>query len=249
MQLIYNGYQFDLNNSTDISISFHSGFGQVNAFYAPPFRFSPVKEGDFIGSTKLGGVVNFMNFQCNPHGNGTHTECVGHISKEDYYVNECIKDLFSIAEIVSVYPNFAENGDKVIEKHHLESLCTNISEINALIIRTLPNDNDKLSRNYSGTNPVYISPEAMEWIVSKKIKHLLVDFPSVDKEQDEGKLSCHKIFWNYPENPRIDHSITELIFVPDSIKDGIYLLQHNISNIKLDAAPSRPTIFPIIIHK
>jgi hypothetical protein len=73
---------------------------------------------------------------------------------------------------------------------------------------------------------------------------LLVDFPSVDREQDEGRLSCHKIFWNYPENPRTDHSITELIYVPDTIKDGFYLLQHNISNIKLDAAPSRPTLFP-----
>jgi arylformamidase len=246
MHIFFNNFKFDLTAPTDISISFHSGFGQVNAFYAPPFRFSPVKEGDFVGSTKMGGVVNFMNFQCNPHGNGTHSECVGHISKEDYFVNECIKDLYSIAEVVSIYPNFAENGDKIIERHHLESMCMHLDKVKALVIRTLPNDDEKTSRNYSGTNPVYIAPDAMEWIVEKNIKHLLVDFPSVDREQDEGKLSCHKIFWNYPENPKTDHSITELIYVPDSVKDGIYLLQHNISNIKLDAAPSRPTLFPLI---
>ena len=71
MILLYNEFSFNLTQPIDISISMHSGFGQVNAWYAPPFRVSPVKMGDFVGSTKLGGSVNFMNFQCNPHGKTT----------------------------------------------------------------------------------------------------------------------------------------------------------------------------------
>lgn len=242
MYLNLSNRQFDLSSPIDISIEFHSGYGQVNAFHAPPFRISPVREGDFVGSTKLGGVVNFMNFQCNPHGNGTHTECVGHIAKEDYFVNECIRDIFYTAELASVFPTLLDNGDKVLDVHHLETLLPE-RKTEGLIIRTLPNDDTKKERNYSGTNPTYITPKAMEYIVHLGYQHLLVDFPSVDREQDEGKLSCHKIFWNYPENPQIHKSITELVYIPSHIKDGIYLVQNQIMNIRLDAVPSRPLLY------
>jgi kynurenine formamidase len=239
---IYNRH-FDLSQPIDLSIELHSGFGQVNAFHAPPFRVHPVKEGEFVGSTKLGGVVNFMNFQCNPHGNGTHTECVGHISKEDFYVNKCLKDQFVMAELISVYPSLYENGDRVIERRHIEAMVTQDQHFKALIIRTLSNDPEKKERNYSGTNPVYLAPEAMEYVVTMGFEHLLVDFPSVDREEDGGKLACHKIFWNYPEDPQIHRTITELIFVPNEVKDGAYLLELQIANIRLDAVPSRPILY------
>lgn len=241
MRLEKNAIPFDLSKPIDISIAFHSGFGQVNAFYAPPFRISPVKEGNFIGSTKLGGVVNFMNFQCNPHGNGTHTECVGHIAKEDFFVNECIQDCFYTAELITLYPTLLENGDKIIDVTHLESMISEKTE--GLIIRTLPNDLEKKERQYSGTNPTYLTPEAMQLLVHLEYNHLLVDFPSVDREEDEGRLACHKIFWNYPENPQTHKSITELIYVPNEVKDGIYLVQNQIVNIRLDAVPSRPLLY------
>lgn len=241
MHIQYNNRKYDLNKKLDISIGFHSGFGQVNAFHAPPFRMSPVKEGNFIGSTKLGGSVNFMNFQCNPHGNGTHTECVGHISSDDHFVNECIQDDYYEAELISVYPTLRRDGDRVIERHHLVAMKSD-NTLDGLIIRTLPNDSTKKERNYSGTNPIYICPDAMRFIVEQGVKHLLVDIPSVDRESDEGRLSCHKIFWNYPEDPKIDHSITELVYIPDYIKDGFYLVLNPIMNIRLDAAPSRPVL-------
>jgi arylformamidase len=242
MLLTIDNKSFNLSNPIDISISFHSGFGQVNAFYAPPFRISPVKEGDFVGSTKLGGPVNFMNFQCNPHGNGTHTECVGHISKEEYCVNDCIREEFYLAELISVYPLLKENGDRIIDVQHIEEMKSK-SNLPGLIIRTLPNDIEKKERNYSGTNPVYITPEAMQRILDLGVKHLLVDIPSVDRESDDGKLLCHKIFWNYPNEPKTSNSITELIFVPNDIKDGEYLVSNPIVNIKLDAVPSRPKLY------
>jgi hypothetical protein len=72
---------------------------------------------------------------------------------------------------------------------------------------------------------------------------LLVDIPSVDRESDDGKLLCHKIFWNYPNEPKTTNSITELIFVPNDVKDGEYLVSNPIVNIKLDAVPSRPKLF------
>ncbi len=78
------------------------------------------------------------------------------------------------------------------------------------------------------------------------MKHLLIDLPSVDKERDEGKLLAHKAFWNYPENPREDCTITELIYVPDSINDGRYLLNLQIASFHNDASPSKPVLYKII---
>lgn len=235
--------KFDLSNPMDISIGMHSGFGQVNAWYAPPFRISPVKMGDFVGSTKMGGVVNFMNFQGNPHGNGTHTECVGHISKEEDYVNECIREYFYLAELISVYPTLRENGDKIIDIQHIEAMVSYQGKARGLVIRTLPNDIEKMERQYTETNPPYITIAAMQKILDFGFEHLMLDTPSVDREKDDGKLACHHIFWDYPNNPQRHRSITELIYVPDNIKDGLYLVQNQIVNIRMDAVPSRPCLY------
>jgi len=243
MVIQYENYRFDFTKPIDISISMHSGFGQVNAWHAPPFRFSPVKIGDFVGSTKLGGVVNFMNFQCNPHGNGTHTECLGHIAKENFYVNECVQEYFYLAEVISIYPTLLENGDKIIDIQHIEPMVSYANKTRGLILRTLPNDDTKKERQYTETNPPYITQEAMQTIVDLGYEHILIDTPSVDREVDEGRLACHHIFWNYPENPQKHRSITELIYIPEHVKDGLYLVQNQIVNIQMDAVPSRPMLY------
>jgi arylformamidase len=243
MIITHESLHFDLSNGIDISISMHSGYGQVNAWNAPPFRISPVKSGDFVGSVKLGGVVNFMNFQCNPHGNGTHTECVGHISKEDYYVNECISEYFYLAELISVYPTLLENGDRLIDVAHLEAMTSFIGKAKGLVIRTLPNDSSKKERQYSETNPPYLSADAMKFIIHHGYEHLLIDTPSVDREYDEGKLAGHHIFWEYPHATQSHRSITELVYVDDHVKDGLYLLQNQLVNIRMDAVPSRPMLY------
>ena len=78
------------------------------------------------------------------------------------------------------------------------------------------------------------------------MKHLLIDLPSVDKEKDEGKLLAHKAFWNYPEKPRYQATITEFIYVPNQVKDGSYLLNLQIASFHNDAAPSKPVLYTFI---
>jgi kynurenine formamidase len=114
-----------------------------------------------------------------------------------------------------------------------------------LIIRTLPNNPTKLTRQYSGTNPPYLDPEAANWMVEKGIEHLLLDVPSVDREDDGGKLSAHHAFWQYPHNTRLECTITELIYVPASVPDGNYFLNIQIASFENDASPSKPLIFKI----
>jgi hypothetical protein len=41
----------------------------------------------------------------------------------------------------------------------------------------------------------------------------------------------------------MDCTITELAFVPDDVKDGLYLLNLQVAPFDNDAAPSRPLLF------
>lgn len=238
-----NVYTVNLSEPLDISIPLKAGLNNVNAFHLAPMKIEPFQIGTFIGNVEAGGPCNVNNIFFNPHGNGTHTESVGHISKNSYPINSCLRNFFFIAELISVSP-IEIGSDKVITSNDLKIKLGNKSP-EALIIRTLPNKNDKCQRQYSGTNPPYLDAEAAEYIAEIGVKHLLLDLPSVDKEEDGGLLSAHHAFWNYPDLPREDCTITELIYVADSIADGAYLLNIQIASFINDASPSKPVLYKI----
>jgi arylformamidase len=244
--ILYKGkeYKVDFFNPIDISISLHSGKDCVSAWYVPPMKIEPVVMGDFIGDVNKGGSVNFRTITFNPHGNGTHTECVGHISKEFITINQCLKRFFFIAELVTILPE-EKNGDFVITRKALEAALQNNSP-EALIIRTLSNSPSKLSMQYSNTNPPYLEKEAAEFISEKGIEHLLIDLPSVDREVDNGVLAAHHIFWQYPHNTQLQKSITEMIYVPNTVFDGTFLLNLQIASFENDASPSKPVLYSLL---
>ena len=244
MQLYLNENEFiETNDPLDLSIGLQSGSKNLRAWYVNPPTFEPVRANGFIGSVVEGGGVNFRDVFFNPHGHGTHTECHGHITPEVVSVNQKLKTYFFKAQLVSVEPKVLENGDELIVKEQLEIKLVE-SQIEALIIRTLPNTKDKRSKNYSDTNPPYLDLSVNELIESFEIQHLLVDMPSVDRESDEGKLAFHHAFWNVPENPN-DKTITELIYVNDKILDGLYILEMQMAPFENDASPSRPVLYKI----
>ena len=79
----------------------------------------------------------------------------------------------------------------------------------------------------------------------------MIDLPSVDKEIDGGRLLSHKSFWNVTDvnnlnfDARKEATITELIFVPNTIKDGKYILNLMIASFENDATPSKPILYKI----
>ncbi len=235
-------YKADLSDPLDISIPLQEGENGVNCFYAPMIETSPVIAGDFIGSTRQGGLVNFLNVRINPHGNGTHTECVGHIAKAPYSINKSLLNYHFMAKVVSLYPTKLDDGDRVILKSQIEEVL-NKNEVNTIVIRTLPNHDDKLRRNYSGGNPPFVHHEAIKYMVDCGIEHLLIDLPSVDREEDGGKLLAHKAFWQYPDKVRKNATISELIYVKNEIKDGFYLLNLQIASFEIDVSPSKPVLY------
>lgn len=251
-QFLDNEYSADLTQAIDISIPLRPDHMNPNCFYAPQPTSTPVRAGDFIGSIAEGGLLNFKTLTINPHGNGTHTECYAHIHETTATINRTLKQFHFPAMVLSVYPQLMENGDRVIGLQALRLLDEPIGEIHsekslapALVIRTLPNDDSKTQRNYSGTNPPYVSDEFLLEIRKRGVKHLLIDLPSVDREQDEGKLAGHKAFWGIDGDIQTENTITELIYVPSLIKDGLYLLQMSICPLELDASPSKPMLYEL----
>ena len=233
-------YSVDLTAGIDLSITYADG-GELNAYHAEAVRIEPFVMGDWVGEVARGGSVNYRNIFFNPHGNGTHTECVGHIDETIHSINQHFKQFHCIAELITVEPEDL-NGDKVISLECLPGL----KGMEALIIRTVPNSESKRERNYSGSNPPYLHYKAVGHLVSIGCNHLILDLPSVDREEDGGKLLGHRAFWNDPDDLRMDCTITELAYVPDSVPDGLYFLNLQVAPFENDAAPSRPVIFPLV---
>ena len=241
---------------------------QPNHFGTEKASNEVLKLGGFTGDTRDGGSCNVDSLEMIPHCNGTHTETVGHIVNEDIWVGHAALDVLSLAFLVTVEPKLAEGiGDtyrpelepenRVITREMLEKAIAKVGAIQAakpaaLIVRTLPNSNEKCARAYSPeSQPPFFTVEACQLINETGIRHLLVDFPSVDRMNDDGLLTNHHMFWNVQErthelseNTWQEKTITEMIFVADEINDGIYGLNLQVPAFGSDAAPSRPVVFP-----
>lgn len=246
-----NEFKIDLSKPLDISLPLSNTDQNPIAWYIEKPEIEPVRFGDWVGKVSEGSSsTNFNNIFFNPHGHGTHTECLGHITRDFYSINQCLKQFFFTAEVISAQPQ-SDGEDYVITKAQIEKALQGKSP-EAIIIRTLPNSAEKTSKKYSNTNWPYLLEEAATFIRESDIKHLLIDLPSVDKEHDEGKLLAHKAFWNVKDvnnlnsDARMNCSITELIYVEDQIVDGSYILNLQIASFENDASPSKPILYKII---
>ncbi|MBL4648714.1 MAG: cyclase family protein, partial [Aureispira sp.] len=216
-------YVIDLDAEIDISLLIQQSEDAASAWYCPPSEISPVMTEHFVGSVRKGGSVNFNNISFNPHGNGTHTECVGHISKEFYSINQLLKRSFFLAQLITIEPKTIE-ADQIITLEQLKSVLNTTENIEALVVRTVPNLEAKKRKQYTNTNPPFVEAKAMNWLYEQGIRHFLIDTPSVDKEADDGVLAAHHAYWNYPENPRLDATITELVYISNAVADDLYFL-------------------------
>ena len=258
-------YYIDLSSPIFIGIELNFNGRQANHFGADKATIQPVKSGEFVGDVNQGGSCNVSEIKFIPHCNGTHTECVGHITEEKFHVHELLKDSLIPATLLSIEPRRATETDEtyipnkqehdyLICKKDLEVIETFESwQVQSLIIRTRPKDDeDNKYKTYHEKNQhPFFSTEAMNYLVVKNIQHLLVDMPSIDKMFDEGMLNNHRIYWeqNRCGHKKIEKSssktITEMTYVSNKIKDGLYFLNLQIPAFMDDAAPCRPILYPM----
>jgi kynurenine formamidase len=251
------GLHIDLTAGCSIAITLDPHGSQPSFFAGQAANAKPLAIGDYIGDVHQGGSCNAEVLEFIPHCHGTHTECRSHVDHSGHHVLDVIDQQPCLARLVTL-SGTKSGSETVLEKEELQeklSVPSNFSE-SALIIRTLPNDSAKQYRDYSQT-PGYpvLSSAAIQWLSQKNLRHLLLDTPSLDRANDGGSLQNHRVWWQLDEEGNGDRptaqsrSVTEMIYVPDKIKDGFYWLELQLQPLAADATSSRPVIYPVDIQK
>ena len=247
-----NSYKINQSSGKSLSIPYYYNGDQPSFYNADKGSAKPMEQNGFIGLVKDKAGCNVMNINQNIHCTGTHTECAGHIMSDSISINDVLNHEYYLTELISVssisaletnekYHVSFSKEDRVITKGMIEGKIPEIAS--GLIIRTLPNLLSKMNQKYDTTNTIFFTKEAIKYIADCKIRHLVVDMPTIDKYDDDGKLGNHHLF--FENNPPYKKTITEMAYIGNEIMDGSYLMTIEIPPMVLDAAPSRPFIFDI----
>lgn len=264
IELAHTALTVDL--SRPLAIAIEQDFStQPRHFGAPDALMRPWSVPGFSGSVSQGASCNCSVLTLIPHCNGTHTECVGHLTSDRVDAHRVIPPGLLPAVLVSVEPAEApqsgessdptpQAGDLLVTAHALQARWPGEAPFQprALIVRTLPNGVDKKQRDYTDLTPPYLSREAARWLVEREIEHLVVDLPSIDRAHDEGRLTAHRVFFGLPPGSRALRAavrpratVTELGYIPEAIDDGAYLLQIQAPALAGDAVPSKPVLYAL----
>lgn len=252
----------DLSRPFDLSLEIDFEGPQVRHFGAPRASTQPYAVAGFSGSVARGASCNCNSITMIPHCNGTHTECAGHLTREPLDAQRIVPRGLLPALLLSVKPvppgQTSESSDpapqaedRLVARSALQAAWPELPfAARALVIRTLPNDAGKRTRDYTDITPPYLTREAAQFLVERGIEHLAVDLPSIDRSHDEGRLTAHRLFFGLSPGEvalaramRSQCTITELAYVPDDAADGAYLLQLQVPAINGDAVPSRPLLY------
>ncbi len=99
-QVNNQSYKINTDEPLDIAIPLDFSGAQPNAYDVERATVTPCKTGTLVGDTRRGGSCNFEQITFIPHCNGTHTECIGHITHERISIHDCLKDAFISAMLI-----------------------------------------------------------------------------------------------------------------------------------------------------
>jgi kynurenine formamidase len=259
-------YRIDLARPISLAIEISFLGDEPRCFGAPRAGSQPMVAEGFSGTVSSGASCNCRTITLTPHCNGTHTECAGHLTRDLLEAHRVIPPGLLPALLISLIPepvggDLTETSDpapqpedKLITRRALEKAwpLTAPVEPKAIVIRTLPNEMKKRRHDYTGEVPPYFTREATELLVERRIEHLVVDLPSIDRSQDEGKLTTHRVFFGLPPGARElakatrqQCTITELAYIPDTAADGWYVIEIQAPALGGDAVPSRPLLYTL----
>ena len=256
----------NLSNGIDLAIPMSFSGSDPSLYGTPNAEQRPFEADGIVGDTRLGGSCNVSIISFTPHCNGTHTECVGHITHERRHITDVLPTGLLPCTVVSVTPESIllageSSTPTVISDETMGITATSLENAwaaslsdwnTALVVRTLPNLERKRSNGYEASDIPFFTVEAVRLMRDRGVRHVLVDLPSLDRLHDNGEMAAHRTWWDMEprshETPGAAdalRTITELIFVPDDIKDGIGFISIQIPPFQSDAAPSRPIFYPL----
>jgi arylformamidase len=258
-------YDVSLNAGTDISIPVNFDGNQPNLYGVPPATAVPYKNDFFNGNTAEGGSCNVAAVRIIPHCNGTHTECMGHLTHEKMAIIDVLKPGLVPCVVMSVSPvGAADTAETALDGLSPENLVVTRQEVEkhlrrvsaefrqCVVVRTFPNHQSKRFEHYGDHGAAFFSRAAIQAMLDYGVQHLVTDLPSIDPLDDGGIMMAHRLFWGIRENSHeqtersdIRRTITELVYIPDSVVDGQYVIDLQIAPLRSDASPSRPVLYPV----
>jgi hypothetical protein len=194
-----------------------------------------------------------------PHCNGTHTESASHLTIEQRPLHEFLPVEPMPALLLKVAAEDAlasgegslpapQAGDRLITRRAVLAEWQRHPDTRprALLLST--------GTDWRDGAPPFLSHQLVAELVERGIEHLVTDLPSVDRLQDEGRLTAHRIFFGLPaasthlaDAVRPGATITELAQFPATLVDGPCALQIQIPAWSGDAVPSRPLHLPLVV--
>jgi hypothetical protein len=262
---------YDAGRPVSLAAPLDFAGGGAAWFPAPPPRSEALQAGGFTGCVATGASCNGSTVHFTPHCDGTHTECVGHLTLEHLDARDCLPPGLLPALLLQVAtevmgPQGAPSGegsrpvpldgDRLVTcaalaaawPEPLRALGRPLPVApRALLLRTGP--------GHSAEVPAYLTLAATEWLVERGIEHLLVELPSVDRVVDDGQLAAHRVFFGLPPGScslaaatRSQCTITELAVIPATLAQGFGLLALQAPALAGDALPSRPLWHPLLAY-
>ena len=226
-------------------------------FGAPRATSTPFVVGGFNGEVSQGASCNCRSVTLIPHCNGTHTEGVAHLTTDSEPLHGYVPLGPLPALVLSLAPTDAagtdedslpapQPGDRLLTRAALRAAWPSALPFapRVLVIRAASADDGV---------PPYLSQQLAAELVERGIEHLVLDLPSADRSDDEGKLTAHRLFFGLPagstthaDAARPRCTITELACIPDTVPDGPCAVQLQLTRWSGDAVPSQPLYLPLV---
>ncbi|GJM08524.1 MAG: arylformamidase [Lysobacteraceae bacterium] len=258
LQLGTQRFRVMMDNAVDLSQPVRFDGPQPRFFGVAAATSRPISDGKFVGDTRVGGSCNVNQLSITPHCNSTHTESAAHVSHLAPTIDAVAPLKLVPALVISIdgdansaesYPVALRDNDLLITAAALRSAMEahpGSAQAKAMVIRTGARPNT----DFDQQGYPFLSVDAAGYLAASAIQHLLIDTPSVDRADDQGRLAAHRVFFGLPAEgvscgQLPEKTITELIVVPPELSDGVYLLHLGVPPFVTDAAPSRPVLYPI----
>ena len=165
---------------------------------------------------------------------------MGHITADRRLISEITIAPLLPATMVSVAPVLLSSTDEaaaattamsVISCALLERALADVTVAGfdqALVLRCVAAPD--ASRAWSGTNPPYLTREAIDLLSRGPYQHLITDLPSLDREDDGGGVPNHRAWWGLAagaskssEARFAQRTVTEMAFIAPDHPDGPWL--------------------------
>ena len=210
-----------MNTDEGMDLSIRNDFsGNAPIFYGSEQpKANALRSNDFIGDIKEGGSCNVPVVTLDIHCTGTHTESIAHVIDSEEKISDVCPYGMIPAWLTSV------------------ELCE-------------ANDTNESYHCDIASNLLITKKELQKNILESYSALIIRTLPNYDSKKTRDYDVKPAPFFT---NDAIDHirffkqgkTISELLFIPNDLKDGFGFLQIQIPNWGLDAAPSRPIFYSI----